>query len=77
MNIIQQKTLEFVFYDPITEGLWDRLMQDKLTDEDEVWNVFLGQDIRTLVKDLSISFQDVFDAGYLQGVNLTKGQPVK
>ena len=76
-TLAQDKALEFVFCNPINEGLWSRVMNDNLVKEDEVWDVFSGQDIKTLVKDLSINFQAVFDTGYLQGVNLMKGQSVK
>ena len=76
-TLAQRKALEFVFCDSITDGLWDRVIYDKLSEEDNIWDVFSGQDIKTLVKDLSINFQEIFDVGYLQGVNLMKGQSVK
>ena len=77
-TLAQDKALKFIFCNPITEGLWNRVFTNTLADEDEICDTFIdNQDIKTLVKDLSINFQEVFDAGYLQGVNLMKGQSVK
>lgn len=59
--LTQDKALEFIFYKPIIEGLWDKVFNDSLTYD----------------KDLSISFQEIFDLGYLRGVNLMKGQSIK
>jgi hypothetical protein len=77
MTIMQDKALEFLFCEPIIEGLWNRLMQDKLTEEDTIWEVFKDRkDLEEIAIGLEDMFKEVFHTGYLQGVNLLKGQSV-
>jgi len=79
-SLAQDKALHIIFCEPISEGLWLRVFNKKLTDNDVICDDFhyVNHDaISSLVKDLSINFQEMFDAGYLQGVNLMKGQSVK
>jgi hypothetical protein len=65
MTITQQKALAFIFCEPITEDLWNRLMIDKLTEEDVVWELFEDRyDIREIAIDLEQNFKEVFDLGY-------------
>ena len=65
MTIMQDKVLEFLFCDPIVEGLWDRLMQDKLTEEDIIWEVFEDRkDLEEIAIGLETMFKEVFELGY-------------
>ena len=65
MTIMQDKALEFLFCDPIVEGLWDRLMQNKLTEEDIVWEVFEDrQDLEEIAIGLEAMFKEMFELGY-------------
>jgi len=65
MTITQDKTLEFIFCEPTIDGLWDRLMQDKLTEEDVVWEVFENRhDLELIAIGLENMFKEVFGLGY-------------
>jgi len=65
MNITQQKALEFIFCEPTIEGLWERLMLDKLTEEDVIWELFEDRDdVREIAIGLEQEFKEVFDLGY-------------
>ena len=71
MDIIIDKTLNFVFCEPIHEGLWDRVLSETIDPEiDIVWESFQdisSENLRTLVKDLYTQFEDIFEEGIRLG----------
>ncbi len=68
MTITKQKALAFIFCEPITDGLWERLMLDKLTEEDVVWEVFENRDdIREIVIGLEQDFKEIWEEGCTTG----------
>ena len=65
MTIMQDKALEFLFCEPIIDGLWNRLMQDKLTEEDIVWEVFKDRrDLEEIAIGLENVLKEVFELGF-------------
>jgi len=79
MTLAQDKTIGIMFCDPIQEGVWNRLQSNDLDDNDFLWIAYedlQGEDLIKVANNLESEFQEVFNAGYLQGVNLMKGQSV-
>jgi len=79
MTLAQDKALAQVFRD-YSNKTWDRLMSNTLIEKDIILKVFEDKDISYIqgyVSKLANEFQEVFNLGYLQGVNLIKGQSVK
>ena len=65
MTLVQDKALEFLFCEPITEGLWNRLMNNNLLEDDIIWEVFKDKnDLREIAIGLESEFQEMFSLGY-------------
>lgn len=61
--ITQDKALEFLFCEPITEGLWNRLMNNNLLEDDIIWEVFKDRnDLREIAIGLESEFKEMFEA---------------
>lgn len=61
MKLLQDKVLDIMFCEPISEGLWERLMLDKLTEEDIIWENFENT---THLKDIAQAIFEELESTY-------------
>lgn len=71
MTLAQDKALEFIFCEPITEGLWDRVFANTLDDEtDIIWELYMNLDneeLQKVIENLKDEFQTMYRLGYNSG----------